>query len=184
MSILIFGLGGILILFPVGLHATKQAIESSNAAILAESVYASLRAAVQQVEPVEDSKIKFFHDGIALTFSVDRPATGKSVCIPGPIVIPGTTDAIPGPIDPNNIILKFAQIGTGYSEKPGEETPILNITVSEKDPGLLKQYFFNIEIFYPDVDPEIGLYDIIIRIRRNKKLIHKTVSKLLIPTPL
>ena len=63
MSILIVGLMGILVLFPSGLNATKKAIEDTNAALVAESAYASLRAAARKTTP--GGKLTFFHDGMS-----------------------------------------------------------------------------------------------------------------------
>lgn len=75
MGVLLVGLIGILKLFPEGLKAGAKAIEETNAALLAESLYASLRTSAQRVKPYENTvtnsgKLIFFFDGVDITQNV------------------------------------------------------------------------------------------------------------------
>jgi hypothetical protein len=63
------GITGIFVLFPLGLDATKKAIETSNAKVMAESVYNSLQLATEKMmlkqQEGEGSLVcEFFQEGI------------------------------------------------------------------------------------------------------------------------
>lgn len=182
MSVLIVGLVGILSLFPVGLNATKKAIEDTNAAMIAESVFASLRAAAQETTP--NGKIRFFYDGIDNTLNSypsgvnfkESDLRTKSFGIPAPtapvaIASYPTGDALLG---------SFCRLASG---DPSGNLPYnTRITQSETDNRTgLRQYSFNIQISYPTENPK-SLYDVVIRINRSDRLIKKFYTQIMIPT--
>ena len=175
MSILIVGLTGILSLFPSGLNATKKAIEDTNSGIIAESTYASLRAAAE--ETVSGGKLYFFYDGIDKTKNSfpgdvnfkDGSLRGKMFGIPGPQNIQDIGDYTP----------EWCSIG--QTLEGTTPVPEYNVAVSNDDKEQMKQYSFNIQISYPSTNTK-SLYDVVIRIRRNSKLIKKYYSQVMIPT--
>lgn len=201
MSILIVGLVGILSLFPVGLSATKKAIEDTNAALIAESLYASLRAAAKKTVPGDN--LYFFFDGMSVTSDANKfppggkkfkhtDLTGKVFGIPKHCITNVNTAATDVSdisayqvIEYENIAgvwvskgtikeIAFAKLARGGSDP-------FDVTLSNKDQGQLKQYSYNIEISYPTGNPK-GLYNVVIRIARRKTLIKKFYSQIMIPT--
>lgn len=181
MGILVFGVVGILALFPAGLKSTKAAVQESYAATIADSVYAALRASAKQVSPGEE--LVFFHDGI----SPDQtnfvlPKVGKSIGIPGPI---RTEDNQIDTQDYN----RGVQLGKQDFAVLGRDGNGFNIATSNDDEtASLNQYSFNIQISYPrkvqgrEQERPTGVFDVMIRISRGGKVIKRFPSKIFIPT--
>ncbi len=185
MSVLIVGLVGVLSLFPVGLNATKKAIEDTNAALIADSVFAALRAAAQQTSP--GNKLRFVFDGMnkdeiafpATKNFVESDLRGNYFGIPRH---GGSYNNGPAAIDPNyapNAVLdtcRLARTQGGTTNEP------YNINVdSIQDEGQLNQYGFHIQLSYPSDNPK-SLYDVVIRVYRNERLIKKFYTQIMIPT--
>ncbi len=218
MAVLLVGLVGILSLFPVGLDATRKAIEDTNAALIAESVYASLRASAQRTQLISGKmKLVFFHDGIDQTENVfplksdkefkEGDMRGKTFGIPNHHYGNATSD----PLNPQNaggaptdIFLAdgktsnyiavytappsdggdYSLLGQSYSRKSSNYkfTTIEEATdLAQLDQQQLSQYSFNIQISYPTGNPK-NLYDVVIRVNRNERLIKKFYTQLMIPT--
>ncbi|NUM35274.1 MAG: prepilin-type N-terminal cleavage/methylation domain-containing protein [Candidatus Brocadiae bacterium] len=183
MSILIVGLVGVLALFPVGLNATKKAIEDTNAALIADSVYSALRAAAQQTAP--NNKLRFFFDGInkdEVAFPAAKNFTegdlrGNYFGIPrhggAYTTAPAAIDANYTP-DPLTDVCRMA--------RPQGANEPYNIAVdNDQDEGQLRQYSFHVQISYPTANPK-SLYDVVIRIYRSNRLIKKFYTQIMIPT--
>ena len=185
MSVLIVGLAGILSLFPVGLNATKKAIEDTNAALIADSVYSALRAAAQQTLPgtqlrfffdgMKDNQIAFpsgtktFKEGDLRNLSFGIPAHGGNYT-QAPIAIANYTVTL-GTADYCKLAKGAGVTGESY-----------NITIDNtQDEAQLTQYSFNIQISYPPDNPK-SLYDVVIRIARGERLIKKFYTQIMIPT--
>ncbi len=184
LSILVVGIVGILTLFPVGLNSTKLAIEDTYSAMVADSSYASLRASAKQMTPGD--QLIYFHDGIddsANKFTL--PARGQSIGIPAPITATGSGNYVgqmttlpPGGQIPNYDDAFFCQLGQNQGN--------FDAAIGNDDRGQLGQYSFNIELAYPEKisgkDTPRGLFDVIIRVRRGKRLLKKFYSKIALPT--
>jgi prepilin-type N-terminal cleavage/methylation domain-containing protein len=188
MTVLLVGLVGILALFPVGLDATRKAIEDSNAAFVAESAYASLRSSVKQMT---NTDLTFFHDGMPSTFvsyaitaaaipdgqSIGIPCHDADSTYPVSAVATGDYDATTDP--------SYCQLGEGVStgSRNFNLTP-LNSTNYPVDAGStvteewqqLNQYSFNIQLSAVATNPR-GLYDVVIRVRRGKGANGRLVKK-------
>jgi len=165
-AIMVVGLLGVLALLRAGIHSTKEAIEDSNAAIIAESAISSLQASLQQLPPTQGSQLEFFHDGISINANkFDRPTTGESLYIPGGIGAPNTPT-------------EFCRVGEGVNGSTPSDFPF-NTTIANDDPKILRQYDFNIEIT-PATEAN-DLFDVIIRIRRQNRQIRQFRTQVIIP---
>jgi len=221
MGVLLVGLAGILALFPTGLNAARQAMEDTNSALIAESVYAALRASAQRTAPYDGStgsgKMVFFFDGINTStqsiypsanntfFRKDPPSgtvgmKGRTFGIPSfhvgtsTTVSDGTPVAIFSGTTPNYNAwpsdycrLGQARPSTGTANFPfnvmrGADTNVTTDQANvEREQSQLAQYSFNIQILCPDTNPT-GLYDVVIRINRNDRLVKKFYTQIMIPT--
>ena len=182
MSVLLVGLVGILALFPVGLDATRKSIEESNAAMVAESAYASLRAAVKQMT---GDNLTYFHDGMITTstFNIAGLAVDQSIGVPkrsdkNTPTISLTTVVASADYradDTNNDA--FCPIAQGaVTGRAHNITPFATGGTSEEWLQL-QQYSFNIEISRPNTNPRC-LYDVTIRVRRGARLIKKFYTQI------
>lgn len=190
LGILVFGVVGILTLFPAGIKSTKKAAEETYAAFIADSVYASLRASASQMAPGDP--LIYFHDGINATDRANvyvLPLVDESIGIPSIGANPPTT----GPIDNRKVTTNYtAELQAGGDANfalLGQNTDGFNVAVSDDDTGgALAQFSYNIQISYPRQDPAQpqqnpkGLFDVMIRIRRSGKLIKRFPSKIFLPT--
>ncbi len=204
MSVLVVGLVGILALFPVGLNATKKAIEDTNAAMIAESVYGSLRAAAQRTVP--GGRLPFFHDGINPSSNLYPLSSSyvfnKTTMLGKTFGIPkfSATEIGSDPNQPVSILDSSAKLN--YKVNPATDCCRLglgkegtysgytynitlpstaNLAYLKKDRDQLNQYSFNIQLSYPDTNPK-NLYDITIWIYRETTLIKKFYTQMMIPT--
>ncbi|WP_372370165.1 prepilin-type N-terminal cleavage/methylation domain-containing protein [Candidatus Uabimicrobium sp. HlEnr_7] len=196
IGILIVGLGGVLVLFPAGLHSTKKAVEETQSTLIAESVHSSFMSSMQILnsEPLNTSKgkFKFFYDGIdsGLSFILPVEVNGDDEAIfdsdggmkPLGFETADTSDDstfIPGIRDANAV----CNLGTGFV---AESVPTLpyNITVSDED-NHLSQYSFSLEIQSPTLEKQtpLTLFDIIIRIFRAGKLIYRAKTQVFVSPP-
>lgn len=203
MSILVIGLVGILALFPAGLNATRKAIEDTNAAIIADSLYSSLRSAAKKTVP--GGKLEFFHDGMdptsgnnkfpknAIDFKTTEFTTDKCIGIPNCHYLNGAalTSSAGALVD----ITKYRVVN--YTTEASKETASLEILAGDfcdlgrsstlygitptDTEDQLKQYSYNIQISRPSTNPD-GLYDVVIRIARGQRLVRTFYSKVMIPT--
>ena len=80
MTILVVGLVGILALFPVGIHASRSAVEDTTASILAQSVQESLILSLNTARPGQP--VEYYHDGVPSGLTFALPAAGKTVDVP------------------------------------------------------------------------------------------------------
>lgn len=186
LSILAVGIGGILVLFPVGIDHTRRAINKTNAAIVASAVYDSLRASARTATPggkfalyVLGEKIGDFPVSHDLTAS-DLPV-GKSFGIPSPTSLSDYKDGTDSyvqkltdanfrrygpdknPLDPNHI--NYDPAGAFYD---GHD--------------YLKQYDYNIQLSRHKDSEGKHFYDVVIRVRRSGILVQKFYGKLFLPT--
>ena len=202
MSILIVGLVGILALFPAGLNATRKAMEDTNAALIAESAYSSLRAAARQTSP--GGNLNFFHDGVTASTSTFGPfsetvlAQGKAIGLPkhydannlttpatSPVTITDYRVLNYGPGAPSltdtlaPLANAFYKLGTPMPASP--PAPDANtVYYNQSDPNT-QQYGFNIQLAYTSGNPR-GLYDVTIRVIRANRLVRTFYSQIFIPT--
>ena len=205
MSILIVGLVGILALFPAGLNATRKAMEDTNAALIAESVYSSLRASARQTTP--GGQLTFFHDGVSTvlpypnsnafpiggTFSESFFAKGNAIGIPQHRTQGNLTSnsTAPIPIANYRVISYAADVNTGTLEPLADcfyklgavstASPGTNTVPYNADDPNVQQYAFNIQLSYPATNPR-GLYDVAIRVIRANRLVRTFYSQIFIPT--
>lgn len=216
MGVLLVGLAGILALFPTGLNAARQAMEDTNSALIAESVYAALRASAQRTATYDGSagsgKMVFFFDGINTStqsvyplkstsfFRKNPDMQGKTFGIPSFHVGPSGSASDGTPVDifsgttPNYNALPsdYCRLGqarpsTGTTNFPfnvmrGSDGTIATDQANvERDQSQLAQYSFNIQILCPASNPT-SLYDVVIRINRNDRLVKKFYTQIMIPT--
>lgn len=163
MTVLLVGLVGILHLFPVGINATAKAIEDTNAAQIAESAYAALKASVMQYT---GPNFVYFHDGIASNKTFTLPATSA----------PTDVLYIPGP----NYLTDFCHLGRGKSPSNAD----FNISPSwaastSNEWTQWQQYSFNIDLQRTG-NPK-GLHDVTFRIKRGDRVIKKFYTQIFIP---
>lgn len=165
MTVLLVGLVGILALFPVGLDATRKAIEDSNAAFIAESAYAGLRASVKQMTT---TNLSYFHDGIptpATTYNIQSlDADGKSFGIPQQDGGTGVQPAFACNIATD---ANFCRLGEGLiANRSFNLSPLNGVgNITTEEWQQLNQYSFNIELTCRNANPR-GLFDVVIRVRR------------------
>ncbi|WP_372371519.1 prepilin-type N-terminal cleavage/methylation domain-containing protein [Candidatus Uabimicrobium sp. HlEnr_7] len=194
LGILVFGVVGILTLFPAGIKSTKKAAEETYAAFIADSVYAALRASASQMAPGDN--LIYFHDGINDTSRLNEfvlPLVNKSIGIPsiddvpttGPVVV--DIDTRTGG-DQDNYAPLLQGGATGNFAFLGQNDNGFNVSISDEDEaGTLGQFSYNIQISYPDDNGQPqqnpkGLFDVMIRIRRGERLIKRFPSKIFLPT--
>lgn len=187
LGILVFGVVGILTLFPAGIKSTKKATEESYAAFIADSVYASLRASASQMAPGDP--LLYFHDGINGQDRLNQfelPTVNNSIGIPSIGTPPPTT----GPVNTVVPTANYAQnLNAVNNFAPlGQNNAGFNVNVSDEDEARgLSQFSYNIQISYPpnggqpQQNPK-GLFDVMIRINRSGKLIKRFPSKIFLPT--
>ncbi|BBM82054.1 type IV pilus modification PilV family protein [Candidatus Uabimicrobium amorphum] len=198
IGILIVGLGGVLVLFPAGLHSTRKAVQETQSTIIAESVHSSFMSSMQvlNTQPlnVSKGKFKFFYDGInaGTDFILPVEVNGSDEAVfdangamkpLGLIEDPNNPDNdstfIPGIRDGDAV----CNLGVGFVAANASTLPY-NVTVSNED-SHLSQYSFNIEIQSPTVAKQMPstLFDIIIRIFRSGKLIYKAKTQVFVSPP-
>ncbi len=84
-TIFVIGLVGILALFPVGIHASKAAIEDTMASQLADSVRSSILKSVDRAGPAP-TDVTYYHDGAASGIVIRLPVSGgigNAAWVPG-----------------------------------------------------------------------------------------------------
>ncbi|HPY74493.1 MAG: type II secretion system protein [Planctomycetes bacterium] len=182
MGILALGVSGILALFPVGLNAVNKSIEDTNVSIIAESLHAALRASAIKTQP--GKTMPFFFDGCCArtttTFTTGNFAGSKSLGFPAPLGIVDTSNY--GKTVTENHDTHFRNLAS-HNVPPNNAFDLSNY-YGLSDNNQLQQYSYNIEIARPAIatNNPVGLYDITIRICRNKRLIKKFYTQLMIPT--
>jgi hypothetical protein len=77
MAILMVGLVGIYALFPAGIHSTKESVQDSRAAIIAESFFDALKAAMRSAQSTPQGNLRIMpvHDGVPSNWYVILPRT-------------------------------------------------------------------------------------------------------------
>ncbi|MBI5365672.1 MAG: prepilin-type N-terminal cleavage/methylation domain-containing protein [Planctomycetes bacterium] len=89
LVVLFIGIVGIIALFPIGINSTKESIQDTNAALIAESVHHALVQALRTAVPDAAGRIVclFNHDGVGIL--------GGAVTAPGTANQPGYRFALP-----------------------------------------------------------------------------------------
>ncbi|MBI4614224.1 MAG: prepilin-type N-terminal cleavage/methylation domain-containing protein [Planctomycetes bacterium] len=143
LSVLVVGLVGIFALFPVGMAASRGAVEDTSASILAESIQSSIVISVNQSKPGEP--IDYWHDGVPTGERFTLPVAGG----------PGASVQVPA-----RDVFRVAQL-------PARTLPNSFGVVDEEDRSHYAQYAFNFSV-RPSSSPAIDtLYEFIIRVFRN-----------------
>lgn len=147
LSVLVIGLVGILALFPVGFHSSKQSVQDSTTTMLAQSIQASLIASLDRTKPGQP--VEYHHDGVP---------TGVTFLLPA---APGLAVEVPkdaqGPF--KGEVFKVSQILTKDPNRlPG---------IDEDDRQYYGQYAFNITIRESTQPALDTLFEFIIQIYRN-----------------
>ena len=161
LTILMIGVSGILVLFPIGLAASKSAIQDSVCAIIAESVHSGLKVGMRGAirdDSMPGWDFQFIHDGVR-----DNARVGLSQFGVADIEL---RDASGQQWFPNDLI-KYPQLVWRLSSDNND------IQVSDRKDGL-KQYSFRIMLErYASVN---GLFSVRIYVYRNFD-VSKTVSE-------
>ncbi|MBI3272338.1 MAG: prepilin-type N-terminal cleavage/methylation domain-containing protein [Planctomycetes bacterium] len=131
LVVLFIGIVGIIALFPIGIRSTKESVEDTNAALIAESVHHSLVQALRSGRPVGNpprTQVTFVHDGVRLTAGVPGYVFQLPPRNPLPLAAAINTppewhhpggNPVPagGPADPTNMP---SGLGASATARPGD----------------------------------------------------------------
>lgn len=155
LSVLTIGLVGILALFPVGLQNSKQAIEDTVSANIAESVKSGIVQSLK-MKPAGVDLVDFFHDGSPTGLQFRLPPTD-------PINMGDFERAVPqqatGPAPAGTPVFRLGQVAAGAFR--------LNVEPGTNRDAQLPTYYFNFRI-RPTTNPAVkNTYEVVIQIYRS-----------------
>ncbi len=112
LLVLTVGIVGLVALFPAAIGATRESIEDTTAAIVAQSVHNALVTAFRSAaaETTNASPVTFYHDGLPNgVYTFNRPlAIGSQVLVPDPAA---TTDPTKGTDATRTVFLCANRLG-------------------------------------------------------------------------
>jgi hypothetical protein len=163
LLVLTIGIVGLVALFPTAIDATRESIEDTTAAIIAQSVHNALVTAFRSADPeiTNASPITFYHDGLPNgVYTFNRPLTaGAQVLVPNPF---GATDPERGTDATRTVFLCANRLGN--SQLSYIRNSMLNI--SEVDDGVTPPELPASERLESDPTEKLEQYSFCIVVRR------------------
>lgn len=172
LVVLTVGLCGIVALFPAGVYSTRESMEDTTAALIAESVYAAVIVALRDAP--NSTQAYFVHDGTpqvtGYLFDLPQWTPGQTHPTVAQLVkVPTPNDGTTPP--PNNHVFQCAHdLGQGINPiqvacanikgEPGADPPVAGFDPSE----YLDQYSYAFDLIR--LGP-LGLYEVRIGVYRN-----------------